>query len=193
MLPGFFYTHQFIFKIFGHTKCIGKCVIFKNWNATIEWFCFYYAVLSKNEWPSGFDVTKKQLFCDCCSIWAKSFDPIHLPYIFFSTLDFHRVHSKLVMFILWWIYWCGWVSTSGCCLQIRITHSAAELVIVKGSGPTFMGRDWLQVLKLNWQENFHLHSASNSSLLSVLEKHPSVFKEGLGTLKGFEAKIFCST
>ena len=47
------------------------------------------------------------------------------------------------------------------------------------------------MLSLDWQEIFHLHDASNSthSLHSVLEKHPDVFREGLGTLKGFEAKI----
>ena len=32
----------------------------------------------------------------------------------------------------------------------------------------------------------HVHSAS---LQSVLARYPSVFKEGLGTLKGFQAKI----
>ena len=54
-----------------------------------------------------------------------------------------------------------------------------------------MGCNWLQVLSLNWQEFFCLHSASNSthSLHSALEKHPDVFREGLGTLKGFEANI----
>ena len=63
------------------------------------------------------------------------------------------------------------------------------------SGPTLMGRNWLQVLSLDWQENFHLHNSSNSthSLHSVLEKHPDVFREALGTLKGFEAKIFVDT
>ena len=70
------------------------------------------------------------------------------------------------------------------------THTL-PLVNVKGSGPTLMGHNWLQVLSLDWQEIFHLHNASNSthSLHSVLEKHPDVFREGLGTLKGFEAKI----
>jgi len=54
-----------------------------------------------------------------------------------------------------------------------------------------MGCNLLQVLPLDWQEIFHLESANNSAhtLHRVLEKYPDVFKEGLGTLKGFEAKI----
>ena len=54
-----------------------------------------------------------------------------------------------------------------------------------------MDCNWLQVLSLDWQEIFNLHSASISthSLHSVLEKHPDVFRERLGTLKGFEANI----
>ena len=58
-------------------------------------------------------------------------------------------------------------------VYISQTHTL-PLVTVKGSGPTLMGRNWLQVLSLDWQETFHLHNASNSthSLHSVLEKHP---------------------
>ena len=49
-----------------------------------------------------------------------------------------------------------------------------------------VGRDWLSQIQLNWREIHHVHSAS---LQSVLARYPSVFKEGLGTLKGFQAKI----
>ena len=54
------------------------------------------------------------------------------------------------------------------------------LLIVGGSGPTLFGRDWLSHIQLNWRE---IHYES------VLARYPSVFKEGLGTLKGFQAKL----
>ena len=39
---------------------------------------------------------------------------------------------------------------------------------------------------LNWHEIFWL---CNESLIQVLGKHEAVFEPGLGTLKGYEAKI----
>ena len=56
-----------------------------------------------------------------------------------------------------------------------------------GSGPTLLGRDWLGQIRLDWQQIHHVHSAS---LQELLARYPAVFKEGLGTLKGFEAKIY---
>ena len=61
------------------------------------------------------------------------------------------------------------------------------LVIVEGSGPTLLGRDWLSQIQLDWRAIHHVHTAS---LQAVLARYPAVFKEGLGTLKGFQAKIY---
>ena len=54
-------------------------------------------------------------------------------------------------------------------------------------GPTLMGRDWLSCIRLNWGEIHHVHL---NSLQKVLRRYSSVFQEGLGTLKGFQAKIY---
>ena len=35
-----------------------------------------------------------------------------------------------------------------------------------------------------------IHSLHRGSLLKVLDKHTEIFKEGLGTLKGYHAKIY---
>ena len=64
-----------------------------------------------------------------------------------------------------------------------------SLVVVKGSGPTLIGRNWLEVLQLDWKEIFNLSSNSSVSLDSVIQKHETVFQDGLGMLEGFEAKI----
>ena len=63
------------------------------------------------------------------------------------------------------------------------------MIVVKGSGLTLMGRNWLQLFKLDWQEIFLLHNNSVSPVENILQKHSSVFQEGLGTLTGFKAKI----
>ena len=61
------------------------------------------------------------------------------------------------------------------------------LLIVAGSGPTLMGRDWLSRIRLNWHKIHHVHTPS---LQAVLDRYPAVFQSGLGTLHGYEAKIY---
>ena len=62
-------------------------------------------------------------------------------------------------------------------------------IVVKGPGPNLLGRDWLQVVKLNWQNIFKIQE-ENPQLQSILDAHGEVFSEGLGTLKGTKAKIY---
>ena len=62
-------------------------------------------------------------------------------------------------------------------------------IVVKGPGPNLLGRDWLQVVKLNWQNIFKIQE-ENPQLQSTLDAHGDVFSEGLGTLKGTAAKIY---
>ena len=61
------------------------------------------------------------------------------------------------------------------------------LLIVQGSGPTLLGRDWLSQIRLDWKQ---IHRVHTLSLQAVLNRHPAVVEEGLGTLKGFKAKIY---
>ena len=61
------------------------------------------------------------------------------------------------------------------------------LVVVKGAGSSLLGRNWLDVLRLDWKE---IHLVGSMDLLrSLLDKYAEVFKEGLGELKKHEAKI----
>ena len=78
----------------------------------------------------------------------------------------------------------------GCC-NVNIAYkgqTAVEmlLLIVEGSGPSLFGRNWLNQIILDWRA---IHSVSSNSLQVVLDKYPSVFQEGLGTLRGYKAKI----
>jgi len=60
------------------------------------------------------------------------------------------------------------------------------LVVVKGNGPSLFGRNWLHTIRLNWES---INNVREGALSKVLARHQAVFKEGLGKLKGYEAKI----
>ena len=60
------------------------------------------------------------------------------------------------------------------------------LVVVKGEGPTLLGRNWLTKIHLNRGQ---IHSISKPGLQELLAKYQNVFKEGLGTFQAYDAKI----
>ena len=68
------------------------------------------------------------------------------------------------------------------------TATNIPLLIVQGSGPSLFGRNWLKEIILDWNE---IHHAYSDSLQVVLDKYPSVFQEGLRTLKGFSSQDTC--
>ena len=76
-------------------------------------------------------------------------------------------------------------------LNVQVSHNKQKaglaLVVVTGSGPSLLGRDWLKKLKLDWQQINHMHL---KTLHDLLEEHKVVFEESLGMLNGFKAKIF---
>ena len=67
-------------------------------------------------------------------------------------------------------------------------HSACvPLLILKGDGPTLLGRNWLHTLKLDWKA---IYAVQQSNPLQVLlQKYQAIFQQSLGTLKGFKAHI----
>ena len=73
---------------------------------------------------------------------------------------------------------------------VLVKHGGAEaklpLIIVEGNGPSLLGRNWLEQLRLDWQA---VHKLFKSALDQVLQKHQEVFNPGLGTLQGYEAKL----
>ena len=65
--------------------------------------------------------------------------------------------------------------------------SQLELLVIAGSGPSLLGRDWLLAIKLDWSQLHHM--TVPSALHQVLQKHASIFKDELGEVKGTTAKI----
>lgn len=63
-------------------------------------------------------------------------------------------------------------------------HYKLPVLVVPGSGPNLLGRDWLSVLKINWAT---VHQVDRDDFL---KPYQNVFSEELGTLKGVTAKFY---
>ena len=62
-------------------------------------------------------------------------------------------------------------------------RKSLPLVIVAGNGPTLLGRNWLQHIRLDWKElnAATVHHSSADTLESIRKRYEStVFGEGLG-------------
>ena len=65
-------------------------------------------------------------------------------------------------------------------VDVNVTYKSQSfkvpLIVVKGSGLTLMGRNWLQLFKLDWQEIFLLQNNPVGNIENTLQKHASVFQ-----------------
>ena len=71
-------------------------------------------------------------------------------------------------------------------------HKSLKLLVVSGSGPCLMGRDWLRVVRLDWRKIGKVSptTASVTSRVAALqEQYQEVFSETLGTITPFTAKL----
>ena len=84
------------------------------------------------------------------------------------------------------------------CGQIacKVVHAGQEhtlpMIVAENEGkPTLLGRNWLDKLKLDWNEVYSLAGAisANEELDRILEKHADLFREGYDGMKGLEAHI----
>ena len=72
-------------------------------------------------------------------------------------------------------------------VTVEYKNQVAGLLVYvsKGEGPNLMGRNWLGHINLDWG---YIKKVS-TALDDVLSKHAKVVEEGLGTMKGVEAKL----
>jgi len=74
-------------------------------------------------------------------------------------------------------------------VRVRYGEQIVDLpvIVVSGSGPNLMGRDWLQHIKLKWAQLCAV--SMPTPLQEMLDRHQAVFRDELGELKGTQASI----
>ena len=75
-----------------------------------------------------------------------------------------------------------------CSVEVKYNDKGAilPLLVIKGNGPNLLGHNWLPHIRIDWK---NIHMVSNYKLQNILAKHQNVFGEGLGHLRGYNAKI----
>ena len=75
-------------------------------------------------------------------------------------------------------------------LRVRVRHGGQDinlpLTVVKGNGSSLLWIDWLELLRIDWEQ---VRQISASALERLLDSKKNLFEIGLGTLQGFKAKI----
>ena len=62
-----------------------------------------------------------------------------------------------------------------------------SLIVVTGDGPSLLGRNWLQHLRLNWKIRKITTEQTPGSIESLLTNHAAIFRNELGTIQPFKA------
>ena len=65
------------------------------------------------------------------------------------------------------------------------------LIVVAGEGPSLLGRNWLRRIRLDWKRigTISCQTKTQQSLQCLLEQHSGLFKEELGTIHKFPARL----
>ena len=74
-------------------------------------------------------------------------------------------------------------------VQYQEQREQLNLLVVAGSGPSLLGRDWLMAIQVDWASLNRLQPAPSMKLHDVLNRHSEVFKDELGLVIGMTAKI----
>ena len=75
------------------------------------------------------------------------------------------------------------------------SYPGLRLLVVQGSGPCLMGRDWLRAIRLDWRNIAQVAATPPSSgdmfsqIKALQERYHEVFSKSLGTIMPFHAKL----
>lgn len=77
-------------------------------------------------------------------------------------------------------------------IEVTVAHNGQEkslqLLVVHGDGPSLLGRDWLEVLRIDWPR---LCSLSSTELWKpIVDRFADVFKNESGRIEGHKAKLY---
>ena len=67
-------------------------------------------------------------------------------------------------------------------------YKNVKLLVVRGSGPSLMGQDWLKVIQLNWLTIGRM-SMFDGHVAALQDKYQEVFLDTLGMITPFQAKL----
>ena len=81
------------------------------------------------------------------------------------------------------------LGTLNALVKYEAQSTDVPLVVVKGSGPSLLGRNWLEHICLNWKKLQVNYTAKYRMLEEILEKHKVLFRSELGQAKTIEAKL----
>ncbi|CAM1308578.1 Uncharacterised protein r2_g1856 [Pycnogonum litorale] len=101
----------------------------------------------------------------------------------FSDCTLQRCDIRLLSYTKDTIFVLGEISVD---VELDGQKGQLPLVIVKGNGPSLLGRNWLQHLRVDWHSIFSVHTGA---LDSIMKRHEDVFSDKLGCFKGPYAKI----
>ena len=113
------------------------------------------------------------------SLMAEDTFKSHLPHI-----QLEPSSAKLVTYSQEKLHTRGQVSLN---VAYGDQEASMPLVVLSESGLSLFGRNWLSEIRLDWGS---INLFQDRTLDEVLEKYSDIFKSELGTLKGFEAKIY---
>lgn len=75
-------------------------------------------------------------------------------------------------------------------VEYKNQKTKLNLLVVKGSGPSLLGRDWLQYIQLDWAQLNKVQTEHASKLEKLLNAHTALFTPGLGKIEGVKAKLY---
>lgn len=75
-------------------------------------------------------------------------------------------------------------------VQYQQQSKTLPLIVVTGDGPSLLGRNWLKHLRLDWEKIGKIAAGQTpESLESLIAEHAAIFKDELGTIQPFKAKL----
>ena len=79
-------------------------------------------------------------------------------------------------------------------LKVDVEQRCSQLsmLVVQGSGPCLLGRDWLAAIRLDWRRicemTLHVSATVDEQVQQLQQRYPEVFAEELGTITPYLAR-----
>ena len=74
-------------------------------------------------------------------------------------------------------------------VKYRNQEADLTLLVVKGCGPSLLGRDWLSAIRLDWK-SLCVHRTTGHPLAEILDRHKALFRPELGLAKSIQATLY---